>query len=168
MSRTRGAVLAGLGTAALLVALALAGGARGLALYGYVVFLGSLGLAWLLGGVRSAADGTPPIASLLHRRPARDGRVQQLEILARQLAAGQSSAFELHRRLRPLVREIAAARLARHHGVDLDRLPDRARELLGPRSWELARPDREPPQERFARGWAADEIAGLVDELERI
>ena len=155
-------------TVALLVALALAGAARGLALYAYVLFLGALGLTLTARRTSSSVRRTGPLERLVNRRGDHDGRAPQFESIARQLSAGQSSAFELHHRLRPLVRQIASTQLARRYGVDLDRRPERAQQLLGPRTWELVRPDREPPAERLLRGWSPKELADLVDELEQI
>jgi len=41
------------------------------------------------------------------------------------------------------LRDFAAHRLLARHDVDLQREPERARELLGPEAWELVRPDAE-------------------------
>lgn len=166
--RKRALVLGCSATVALLAALLLAGGERGLALYGYVLFLGALGLLLLTGGIGLALPEARSLDRLLRRRPEADERVPQLETLGRRLGAGRASASELHYRLRPLVRELAAARLARSHGVDLDRQPGIAERLVGVRVWELIRPDRQPPEERYAGGLSKDELAELVDELERI
>jgi hypothetical protein len=93
--------------------------------------------------------------------------VEQYRTIARQLAMSSWSAHDLHFRLRPLVQEIARARLAQEHGVDLEREPERARQLVGTgRVWELIRPDREQPEDREARGWSESELERLVDELE--
>ena len=40
-------------------------------------------------------------------------------------------------------------------------------ETLG-RWWELLRPDREPPADRFAPGISRAELRALVDDLERM
>ena len=101
-------------------------------------------------------------------RPPRTQRVGQLESIARALDLAEASSFDLHNLLRPLVREIAAARLARH-GVSLDRQPDRARALLGGQTWELVRPDREVPAGRSGRGgMSRDELRAIVASLEAI
>ena len=63
-----------------------------------------------------------------------------------------ASSFHLHMRLRPILREIAAHRLSMRFGVDLDREPERARELIGVEAWELVRPERPPPSDRLASG----------------
>src|SRR5207237_10917002 len=51
--------------------------------------------------------------------------------------------FDLHYRLRPLLRQIAGERLYGRYGLELDRDPDRARALLGEGLWERVRPERE-------------------------
>jgi len=154
-------------TVALVVALALAGSDRGLAVYAYVLLLGAIAL--LVVGVRlRSLPATVPLADLLIVPKERRDDRRQLDVLIRRLVGGESSEFELHHDLRPLVQQIAGARLARHHGVDLERSPDRARLLVGARVWELVRPEREPPQRRFQPGWPTGELVALVEELEAI
>jgi hypothetical protein len=152
----------------LAIPLALARGSRGIVLYSYVLVLAAAAVIVLRGRIGSTLPATPAFPGSRRPRPPPETRVPQLEELVRRLSGGAPNAFDLHHRLRPLAREIAAARLARRHGLDLDRRPDRARELVGPRTWELVRPDREPPKDRFKRGWAQKELGELVDELERI
>src|SRR4029077_12149847 len=60
--------------------------------------------------------------------------------LVRDLELSFLSAMHLHVRLRPVLREIAAHRLLRQYGVDLEGEPARARELVGASAWELVRP----------------------------
>ena len=101
-------------------------------------------------------------------RPPRTQRVGQLESISRALDLAEASSFDLHNLLRPLVREIAAARLARH-GVSLDRQPERAQALLGAQTWELVRPDREVPAGRSGRGGCSrDDLGAIVASLEAI
>ena len=87
-------------------------------------------------------------------RPGRSGSVSSNRSLARSISPRRPPSTSTTC-LRPIVREIAAARLARH-GVSLDRQPERARALLGAQTWELVRPDREAP----AGGPAAAAAAG--------
>jgi hypothetical protein len=155
-------------TVGLAVALALAGGGRGIAVYAYVLLLVAIAVRGLGARIGAAFPATPALAELFGRRRKRDERVPQLEELVHRLSGGGPNAFDLHRRLRPLVREIAGARLARRHGVDLELLPARAHDLLGPRTWELVRPDRDAPKDRSEDGWTEHELVELVDELEQI
>ena len=114
------------------------------------------------------ANALPRAEPVPLEQPPRSQRVGQLESVARALDLAEASSFDLHNILRPIVREIAAARLARH-GVSLDRQPERARALLGPQAWELVRPDREAPAGRSGRGGCSrDELRAIVDSLEAI
>jgi hypothetical protein len=169
MNGRRFAVWTAVGTAGLVLALILAGSAHGLALLAYVLFLGALGLAVLAGRLREELGPAPPFEWLI-ASPARAVEpIEQLETLSRTLSAAGWNQTELHHRLRPPVREIVAARLSRRYGIDLNSEPERARKLLGDgRAWDLARPDRERPEDRYARGWSRRELAELLDELEAI
>lgn len=102
--------------------------------------------------VRSVAD-PPPIEQLRH--------------VGRALTSAQASEAGVDRDLRPLVRPIAAMRLARR-GVDLDRHPEQARTLLGEQLWELVRPDRVRGSNRVAGGLSTAGLQSLIERLERI
>ena len=156
-------------TAALIVALFLSGAARGTALYAYVLLLVAVAVVALETRIASAFPATPPFGGPVRRRGEPDARVPQLDELVLRLGGGDPNAFDLHYRLRPLVQEIAAARLARHHGLELDSQPERAHSLVGRRTWELVRPERDPPDDVWnARGWSEVELSELVDELEAL
>ena len=167
MSRT--AVLAialgALATVGLGVALLVSPGTPELIVEIYLFVIASLVLAAVVFRVANALPRGEPVSL---EQPPRSQRVGQLESVARALDLAEASAFDLHRVLRPIVREIAAARLARH-GVSLDRQPERARALLGPQAWELVRPDREAPAGRSDRGGCSrDELRQIVGSLEAI
>ena len=122
-------------------------------------------LAAVLLGVTNALPRAEPMPV---EQPPRSQRVGQLESVARALDLAEVSSFDLHNVLRPIVREVAAARLARH-GVSLDRQPERARALLGAQAWELVRPDREAPARGSGRGGCSrDELREIVGALEAI
>ena len=89
-----------------------------------------------------------------------------LERVQRTVAAAWH-AGEMHWRLRPLLREVAAAGLRRRR-VDLDADPIAARALLSPRTWELVRPDRPRPDDPFAPGLGRDELQAVLDDLEAL
>jgi hypothetical protein len=74
--------------------------------------------------------------------------------------------LDLYGRLRPLLRDISAARLAAV-GIDLDRSPAAA-ELLGPELWSIVRPDRDPPADRHAPGPGLPAIERALADLEAI
>ncbi len=156
-------------TAGVVLALLLAGWSDGLALLAYVLFVGAVAMVVLAGRLRAELPPSTPFEWLLAAAPQRVEPVGQLETIRRGLAAAGWSRGELHYRLAPMIREIAAARLSRRHGVDLDRQPERARALIGGgRVWELVGPRRRPPEDRYASGWSRRELEELLDELEGI
>jgi hypothetical protein len=89
------------------------------------------------------------------------------EHLDRVVSAATSHAGELHLRLRPILREVAANGL-RRRGVDLDAEPQAAQELLAPETWELVRPDRPRPDDAFARGLTPARLNAVLDDLEAL
>ena len=154
-----------LAAVALGVAVLVSPGAPGLTAEIYLFVVAALVLAAVLLGVAQALPQAEPVPL---RQPPRSRQVGQLESVARALDRAEASAFDLHNVLRPIVREIAAARLARH-GVSLDRQPERARALLGAQAWDLVRPDREAPARGSGRGGCSrDELRAIVDSLEAI
>ena len=167
MSRTAVLTIAlgALATVGLGVALLVSPGTPELIVEIYLFVIASLVLAAVVFRVANALPRGEPVSL---EQPPRSQRVGQLESVARALDLAEASAFDLHRVLRPIVREIAAARLARH-GVSLDRQPERARALLGAQTWELVRPDREAPAGRSDRGGCSrDELRQIVGSLEAI
>ena len=96
------------------------------------------------------------------RRPA---RIESLVSLERRVALATAAAVHVHFRLRPILREIAAARLAAR-GIDLDRDAAAARAIVGERLWELVRADRDRPEDPFAPGIPLAEIDDYVARLE--
>jgi hypothetical protein len=88
--------------------------------------------------------------------------------LVRELELSTWNGFHFHSRLRPLLRDVAAHRLRSGYGVELDAEPGRARGLVGSASWDVVRPDREPPDDRLARGPTLGELERVVDEVEAI
>jgi hypothetical protein len=78
------------------------------------------------------------------------------------------TAGDVHFRLRPIVGEIAASRLRAARGLELDADGDAARQLLGPSVWELVRPDRERPADRFGPGLGLAELRQVVEALEAL
>jgi hypothetical protein len=77
------------------------------------------------------------------------------------------SGLAAHTLLRPLLAEIAQARLARR-GVQLAEDHEEARRLLGPQAWELVRPDRPQPPDGRAPGVAPHELEAVLDSLETL
>jgi hypothetical protein len=145
-------------------------GARGVLLDVYLLGVGGV---LLLALVRATRDGGPStdrsdfdqaLAEMSRRHPPDSAELT----LVRDVKQSTTSAFHLHVRLRPILREIAAHRLWMRFGVDLDREQERARELVGVNAWELVRPGRQPPRDRLAPGTAPSQLRVVVDELERL
>jgi hypothetical protein len=95
---------------------------------------------------------------------------KQVELLRmeRELVLGSADAVYAHRRFLPLLRSAASARLATRHGIELDRRPDAARELLGEDAWELLRPDRPEPADRHGPGVPRARVAALIERIESL
>jgi len=168
MSRVARAVAwaAGLGAVPLALALIFLPGRRELALDLFVLLVAAGAIVALV----RALSGIAPRAPV--RRvsvPARiSQRLAELDRTERAVLLSASTAFDLHYRLRPILREIAGQRLASRRGLGLDTDTEASRAVVGEATWELVRPDREPPELRFARGIAASELREVVAVLERI
>jgi hypothetical protein len=157
--------LAALATVALVVAVVLLPVAVELSLRAYAVALGGIALALVVSVAGlGPAFGSAPI------RPPRGGppeaaRPDRLWKLENAVDFALTSGFDLHHRLRPLLRQIAAERLART-GVDLDGNPERARAILGSEAWELLRPERPRPPRR-SPGTTVAALDRVVGAMER-
>ena len=95
---------------------------------------------------------------------------QPVELLRmeRELELGIADATHAHRRLLPLLRAAAEARLASRRGVDLDRRPDAAEALLGEDVWELLRPDRPEPADRHGPGVPRASVTAVIERVESL
>jgi hypothetical protein len=155
---------------ALLLALVLAfPGNSGVFVGVYELVLGGIGLAVLVAAFRPLRP-QPWERSPFDRRPERPERpsaVGELERIDRLVVLGCANAFDLHFRLRPLLRDLARERLHAGHGVELDRHPERARPLLGEELWEVVRPEREIGR-RSGPGLPPAALAQLVERLEAL
>jgi len=160
-----------LASIALGAALFLLPGRRDTALDVYILFLGALGLVTAVRATRAASPDVhePSLAAELEDPlDVPPQRPRELERLEREGYQSLGSSFYLHHRLRPVMREIAAHRLLRRHGIELDRSPEAAHRLLGDDAWEWLRPERPEPRDRWASGPPLSELRGVVDALERI
>ncbi len=138
-------------------------GLRGTDVRVYAIVVGALVMAGLVSAAaeRLPSGGRPKLERALTQRdePA-DERPAQLERLEREVTLAVSTAHDLHVKLLPQLREIARARLEQR---GLRPGP----ETLGD-WWELLRPDRPPPENRFAAGIAEADLRALVADLERL
>jgi hypothetical protein len=157
---------AGLGAPPFVLALIFLPGRRGLVLDLFLLLVAS---AAVLALVRALSGAVPPAAVEPAARPRRaTQRLPELERTERAVLLSTSNAFDVHYRLRPILREIAAQRLATRRGLSLDADTEAARAVVGEETWELVRPEREPPELRFGPGIAAPELRKVVASLERI
>ncbi len=117
---TLGAALA---TLAFLFALFAAPGRKEIELDVYVLVLGALAVLAAVVATRQALplDRGSGLAAALEREPRDPLRPPELERLEREVTLGTSTAFDLHYRLRPILREVAEQRLADRRGLRLER-----------------------------------------------
>ena len=135
-----------------------------LTLHVYLLCITGLVLAGALTAL--PARGRSDFDLALRTRTRAAERPPQLERGERAVTLGIGNAFELHARLRPLLRDAAAARLAARRGIYLDSPAGRA--ALGEEAWELLRPDRELPDDRFASGVDEAALRRIVATLEEL
>jgi hypothetical protein len=135
---------------------------RNVTLHVYVFLLGAL---LMLGIVAAAGDAVPrrqrsELDRVLSEPRQREQRLADLEKTEREVTLATATAYDLHFRLLPHLREIAQCRLERTGKTSG---PD----TLG-RWWDLLRPDRPEPDDRFAPGIKQADLRALVSDLERM
>ncbi|MFL5955412.1 MAG: hypothetical protein ACJ76I_15030 [Gaiellaceae bacterium] len=132
------------------------------ALHAYVLIVGGLAM---LGLVSTFAELFPrrrrsPFDQALVQARRTERAPDEVARMQREVTLAVSSAYDLHRRLLPHLREIARCRL------------ERAGRVPGPETlgtwWELLRPDRPEPVDRFGPGISQAELRALVADLERM
>jgi len=136
-------------------------GLRTVVLHVYVIGVGVVLMALVVDAVRQALPRRKRSAfttALGQRREEHYAEPAQLQRLEREVTLGVATAHDLHTKLLPQLREIARCRLER-----TGKRP--SEETLG-RWWELLRPDREPPEDKFAPGLPEAELRALVADLE--
>ena len=167
MTRNGAFAAGGLATVALAGVLIARAVAPTVAVEGYLLALGAITLLALARAARTAAPRAP--STLLLAPPQGRGgphRPRDLERFEREVYLSAGDGFYLHHRLRPILREIAAAQLAGRRGIDLDR-DGSARAALGEEAWAFLRADRREPQ-RWERGLSPRELARIVDAIEAV
>lgn len=136
----------------------------------YVIVLAAIALAALTRIARAPEElrQPSPLERALRPRTERPMRPPELVRTERELTLGMASAGHAHRRLLPLLREAAAARLATRHGVELARRPREAEALLGEDTWALLRPDCPEPADRNGPGVPLARVQAVVERLESL
>jgi len=137
------------------------------------VFVLAVGAMIVLAAVLATRQAYPvgegsALAEALEDEPRQPVRPPELERTERLLTMAATTAFDLHFRLRPILRDVAEQRLADRQGLRLDSGDPRVEEALGEELWELVRPDREAPTRRFVPGLERAGIRRVIERLERI
>jgi len=156
-------------TAILLTLVVLVPSRRSLFVGVYELVLAAIAVGNLLGSFRTF-EPQAWIRSPFERdaeKPEQPQPIAELDRIDRLVVLGAANEFDLHYRLRPLLRQVAAERLYGLHGVDLDRDPERARPLLGDELWEVVRPDRQVGR-RAGPGLPPAELVEHVARLEQL
>jgi hypothetical protein len=142
--------------------------ARALAIW--LVLVTALVLLTLVRHSREFGGPEPasPFEQALRARKPAAAQPEELLRMDREIVLGSADADHAHRRLLPLLRATAAARIAARHGFELARRPEAARALLGEDVWELLRPDRPEPEDRHAAGVSQARIAAVIERVESL
>jgi hypothetical protein len=162
-------VAVALATVALLVLVAVVPSRRGLFAGIYVLFLGAIALGKLVGSFRTL-EPEAWARSPFEREPEQAEQpppIPELERIDRLVVLGAANEFDLHYRLRPLLRKLAGDRLYGHYGFELDGDPERSRQLLGEELWELVSAERKVGR-RTGPGLPAAQLAHHVERLEAL
>ena len=154
---------------ALVAARMISPGRESLELDIFVLVLGGVGLLVLaaeLGRLAPTAEESL-VEEALEPDPPEERPIADLQRLERELSMASSRQFDLHYRLRPVLRAVATARLEQR-GLDLDSGRPIVQELLGEELFELTAPDREPPKNRLAPGPGIEGLDRTITRLERL
>jgi hypothetical protein len=156
-------------TIGLAIALAVAPGRAELALHVWLLVVLAVSLVAVVRAVRASVPRGPSLFDAGGGAPASaPERYASLEKLERSVSMATASDYDVHHRLRPVLRETAAALLLVRRGIDLDRQPHEAREALGETAFDLVRAGRERPDARRGAGIAPEELESVVSALEAI
>jgi hypothetical protein len=154
---------------ALIAARMISPGRKELELDVFVLVLGAIGLMVLAAELGRLAPTTEAslVEEALDPEPPEERPIVDLLRLERELSMASARQFDLHYRLRPVLRDIASARLEQR-GVDLDSGRPVVQELLGDDLFELTAPNREPPKNRLAPGPGIEGLDRTITRLERL
>jgi len=161
--------LAVLAAIALVAARMISPGRKDLELDVFILVLGGIGLLVLAAELRRLAPTAERslVEEALEPEPAEERPIADLLRLERALSMASARQFDLHYRLRPILRDVASAKLEQR-GLDLDSGRPVVHELLGDELFELTAPDREPPANRLAPGPGVEGLDRTIARLERL
>jgi hypothetical protein len=159
-------VLAATGALVILLALRPLSASRGLAIW--IVLVAGIALVLVIRHSPSGGQRRSRFEAAVRGRPAETLVPVELLRMERELELGIAGAGNAHHRLLPLLRSAATARLATRHGVELERRPEAAQALLGEDAWELLRPDRPEPADRFDPGVPRGPVTALIERVESL
>jgi hypothetical protein len=141
----------------------------GFAFRAWLVALGALAAAALVrGSLAPYRQVRVERVRIERRRPLSPERPAGLAEVERAVDYAAWNPADLNRRLRPMLREVAAHQLRTRRGVDIERDPGLARRLLGDVAWDLirVRDTNEPAGHRPGAGPAA--IRETIERLEEL
>jgi hypothetical protein len=159
--------IVGVPTLALLAIVAFVPGRVELAVRIYALILAAVIVGFAVKALRRAYPPASPLRPSAARAATGRRPPPRLARLEHETALGVAGAFDLHHRLRPRLRALAAGLLQARQRMTLDRDPEAARAALGETTWDLVRPHRPPPEDRLARGLPVSELRTVVEALER-
>ena len=139
------------------------------ALQVFLVVAGAVAIRLLVVAVVDATSRPGPFAfdrALVPPAPRELSVPSEPERIRFEVGAATRRSMELHHQLRRRLRRLAADRLAAGHGVDLDGDPDASRRILGDETWDLLRPDRVAPEDRFGPGMPVEGVSRIVATVE--
>jgi len=169
------AALAVLATIALVAAVYLFEGQRGLAVNAWLLAIGGLVLwtCWRALAQSLPVSGSSAFDSVRHHSPDPQTRLSEVIAIEGVLLDAEWSWSSVEHRLRPLLRKLAADRLLERRQVDMESEPDAARRILGDEVWALVGPGvygpaPDEPTARLRRGIARATISHAVTVLEEL
>jgi len=92
----------------------------------------------------------------------------QIELIVQLATSRRGGAYDVHYRLRPILRDLARHHLYQRRLVDLDANPEQARAILGDALWELVDEGCPEPEERQGPGISVANLADIVQRLESL
>jgi hypothetical protein len=134
-----------------------------------IVAAGALVLAVILRRVASplSPGGSAFEAALAHRVDP-ESPIDEFETIRRAFDGARFSAFDVHYRLRPLLRDLAASRLRVRRGIELDQQPGPAAEVLGAEAFALLREGRPAPGDYRRPVMSMQALERIVQAMEGI